>query len=106
MQIRDGAHSDVHARRAWKIAGFGALGLGGATAALAFAIGLSGTAGAAFFLLSAVLACAVGALYAIATAVADNAKGRPVSRGRAVAAGVLTLASIVLLPAALFGLAG
>ena len=96
---------DVHARRTWRIAGFGTLGLGVATAVLAYAVGLSGDAGAAFFLLSAVFACAVGALYAIVTAVVDHAKGRPVSRGRAVAAGVLTLASIVLLPAALFGLA-
>ncbi len=96
---------DAKARRAWRIAGWGTLFAGGGLAAVSAASGLGGRTGLRFFLLGALLACALGALYALASGALDAVRGRQIGRDRVVAAVVLS-ALAILLPTMVIGLAG
>lgn len=93
---------DRKTRRAWRIAGWGTVVAGGGLAAMAAAVGLGGRAGLRFFLLGALLGCALGALYAVGSGALDALRDRPVGRGRVVAAVVLG-ALAILLPAMVIG---
>lgn len=99
-----GEGGDAHARRAWWIAALGSALLGGGLAALVAASGGTGRAGLAWLLLGGAVSCAVGALYAVVTAVLDRLRDRPVGRARAVAAAALFVLGAVL-PAMVVGLA-
>lgn len=101
---RPGAR-DLPAVRAWRLAGWGTLVLGGPLAGLSAASGGGGRDGMRFLLLGALLACAVGALYAVVTGALDTLRGRPVGRSRIAAAAVLGLLAL-LLPAMLVALGG
>lgn len=90
-------HDDRRVRRTWWIAGGGSLGVGLALALLVGALGGEPRAGMAVLLLVSALSCGVGALYGIGTAVADDLRGRPTSRRRPIAAGVLFLLAAVLM---------
>ena len=65
-------------RRTTGLGILGALGL----ALVAGAAGATGQAGAAIFLLLSATSCAVGAAYGVLTAVRDDLRDEPVSRGR------------------------
>ncbi|MFN2555928.1 MAG: hypothetical protein ABR592_03515 [Nitriliruptorales bacterium] len=97
--------TDRKARLAWRIAGWGTLVAGGGLTAVSAASGLGGRAGLRFFLLGALLACAVGALFALTSGALDAISGRHIGRDRVVAAVVLA-ALAILLPAMVIGLAG
>lgn len=92
-------------RLAWQVAGIGTVVAGGGLAALAASVGGGGRAGFRFFLLGALLACSLGALIAVGSAVIDSVRGRPVGRDRIVAAVVLGLLTL-LLPPMLVGIGG
>lgn len=96
--------TDRKARRAWRIAGWGTLIVGGGLTTIAAAAGLGGRAGLRFFLLGGLLACALGALYALGSGAMDAVRGRRTGRDRVVAAVVLG-ALATLLPAMVIGLA-
>ncbi len=95
---------DPRARRAWRIAGLGALLLGGGLAALAAIAGAGGRTGMRFFLLGAFLATGSATLYAIVTGAVDSYRERPVGRRRVVAAAVLGVLTIFVLPPMMIGL--
>lgn len=103
MEADEHTDRDERARRAWRIAGFGTLTIGSLFAAVAAASGGSGRSGLAFFLLGALLAVAVAALYAMATGAIDALRDRPVGRERVVAAVVLGVIAL-LIPAMIIGL--
>lgn len=96
---------DRKTRRAWRIAGWGTVLVGGGLTALAAVAGLPGRAGLRFFLLGALFGSALAALYAAGSGALDAVRGRPVGRDRVVAAVVLG-ALATLLPAMLVGLGG
>ncbi len=94
---------DPKARRAWQIAGWGTLFAGGGLTAVSAVSGLGGRAGLRFFLLGTLLACALGAFYAVGSGALDAVRGRHIGRERVVAA--LTLGALAtLLPAMVIGL--
>lgn len=97
--------TDPHARRAWLIALYGSLGVGGGLAVLLAVAGGGGRAGLAALLVGAAVSCAAGSLYAVVTGLVDMLRDRPVSTGRAVAAAVL-FALGAMLPAMVTGLGG
>lgn len=90
-------HDDRRVRRTWWIAGGGSLGLGLPLALAVGALGGEARAAMAVLLLIGALSCGVGALYAIGSAVVDDLRGRPSSRRRPIAAGILFVLAAVLM---------
>lgn len=77
----DLAHDRRRRRTMRRIAGGGAV-VGLALALLAGLAGATGQAGAAIFLLTSALGCALGATWGVVAAVRDDLRGQRVSRAR------------------------
>lgn len=95
----DVPHRDLPTHRAWWIAGFGTVLVGGGLTVLVAAQGSGGRAGLATMLLGAAISCAVGALYAVITAVVDTLRQQPVPGTR-----IATAVTLFVLGAALPGM--
>ncbi|MDX1619830.1 MAG: hypothetical protein R3320_02490 [Nitriliruptorales bacterium] len=91
-RLRDRART----RRAWWIAGIG-VALGLVLALVLGALGASGTDGLRVALLVSALATAVAGLYATVTLLVDDLRGRTIGKGRPITAGVLFLATALLM---------